>query len=292
VKLLFNKKYIIIVTILLLIGCNESQSVEEKIIYTSDIHFSLPDGRYNFMTQRFKELLKLYSSERNIYFINGDFIDNAYINNEQIVAGDLNRQKKETKYFLDSTREIISLKNSKLLLNFGTGHDFGNLTLAEELTNQKSIGHFKWGEVNLVWFTVTKAAFKNDNNSGSTVLTNKEYMLLEDMLQNYKNILLFSHIPLRTQKTFTYGKWANGMNLTIPSDDQIYQIINENKKNILAIFTGHIHTVYVDNYEEIPIFSFPFIEHNSYCEIVKYKKHITIFPKNVTMKNFKIPLMK
>ncbi len=261
------------------IGCDNPNKIK-KIVYTSDIHVSLPEGRYSFMTQRYKEFLKYYTHQDNIYFINGDFIDNAYMKDRKVVGGNREYQTKETRYFLDITKRLTSLNKNKVLLNFGAGHDFGDLLLSENLTQQKRIGQYKWGNIDLIWFTTKKAAFPSDNISKSHSLTNTEYKLLEDMLSESDNAILFSHVPLRTKETFIYGQWSNNRNLTIPLSDPLYKIINKHENSILAIFTGHIHTPYKSKYNDIPIFAFPFMANNAYCEIEQNNKSIKIIPKN------------
>ena len=263
----------------LFVGCDNPNKIK-TIIYTSDIHVSLPEGRYSFMTKRYEEFLRSNTHKDNIYFINGDFIDNAYVKDKKVVGGNREYQTKEIRYFLDITKRLTSLNKNEVLLNFGAGHDFGDLLLSENLTQQKRIGQYKWGNIDLIWFTVKKAAFPSDNISKSHVLTNSEYKLLEDMLSESDNVILFSHIPLRTNDTFIYGQWSNNRNLTIPLTDPLYKIINKHQKNILAIFTGHIHTSYKAKYKDIPIFAFPFMDNNTYCEIEQSDKSIKIIPNN------------
>ena len=282
-------KYILIViSILLFVGCDNTKKIQ-KIIYTSDIHVSLPKGRFNYMTQKYINLLNKYKMQNNIYFINGDFIDKAYFKDGKIIGGNRDYQIKETKYFLNLTKELTSFKKNKILLNFGVGHDFGDLLLSEMLTQQKRIGRYKWGNIDLIWFTSQQATFPSNNSIKSHCLSNSEYKLLEDMLVASDNAILFSHIPLRTTQTFTYGKWANNRNLTIPLSDPLYKIIDQNKNKILAIFSGHIHTTYESKYKSIPIYSFPFMHYESFCEIEQNKFSIKISPKQLGLQklNFK-----
>ena len=162
------KNISILIVIFLLIGCDNTTKIK-KIVYTSDIHASLPEGRFHFMTKRYKNFLKRYRLQDNIYFINGDFMDKVYIQDEKVVGGNRKYQIKETKYFLNITKSLTSLNRNKVLLNFGSGHDFGDLLLSEYLTSQKRIGQFKWGDVNLIWFTSTQASFPSKNISNQTL---------------------------------------------------------------------------------------------------------------------------
>jgi len=140
------------------------------------------------------------------------------------------------------------------------------------------------GGCNLVWFTIKKAAFLDSNNVNVQSLDKKTYEFLKKTLSSYKNILLFSHIPLRTPKTFKLGKWSNNRNLTIPLSDKLYSLLDKNKKNILAIFGGHIHKSYISSYQGIPIYSFPFMDNYSSCEIEQMGYYIKITPKNTNIK--------
>ena len=272
------------VLVFFLLGCDNPNKIK-KIIYTSDTHVSLPEGRYSVMTQRYEDFLKHYTYQDNIYFINGDFIDNAYKKGGRVVGGNREYRTKEIKYFLDTTKRLTSLNKNKVLLNFGPGHDFGDLSLSENLTQQKSIGQYKWGNIDLIWFTSHKASFPRDNISQSHALTNSDYKHLDAMLSKSNNAILFSHVPIRTKETFTYGQWPNNANLTIPLSDPLYQIINKHQNKILAIFTGHIHTTYKSQYKDIPVFSFPFIGNNSHCEIVQNSQSIKIIPKNSNLES-------
>lgn len=285
------KNIFIFMSIFVLIGCDNPNKIK-KIVYTSDIHVSLPEGRYYFMTKRYEDFLKNYMHQDNIYFINGDFMDKVYMKEGKVVGGNREYQTKETKYFLDITKSLTSLNKNKVLLNFGAGHDFGDILLSEHLTKQKRIGQYVWGDVDLIWFTSKQAAFPSDNILKSHSLTNSEYKLLEDMLAKSNNAILFSHIPLRTDETFIYGKWANNKNLTIPLSDPLYKIIDKYQNSILAIFTGHIHISYKSQYNNIPIFAFPLISNNAHCEIEQNDKSIKIIPKNSNLENQIIYLKK
>jgi len=286
-----SKNILILILIFLFLGCDNPNKIR-KIVYTSDIHVSLPEGRFHFMTKRYEEFLKNYMHQDNIYFINGDFMDKAYMKEGKVVGGNREYQTKETKYFLDITKSLTSLNKNKVLLNFGAGHDFGDLLLSEYLTKQKRIGQCRWGDVDLIWFTSKQAAFSSDNISKSHSLTNSEYKLLEEMMAKSNNAILFSHIPLRTDETFIYGKWSNNRNLTIPLSDPLYRIIDKYQNNILVIFTGHIHTVYQSQYRNIPIFSFPLISNNAHCEIEQANNAIKIIPQNSSLESKTIKLKK
>ena len=48
------KNIFILIVIFVLIGCDNSNKIK-KIVYTSDIHTSLPKGRFHFMTKRYKD---------------------------------------------------------------------------------------------------------------------------------------------------------------------------------------------------------------------------------------------
>lgn len=165
-----------------LTGCYSYNNTVKKLLYTSDVHVALPEGRLSFMTQRYEDFLKKYSNENCMLFINGDFIDNAYVRDGKVVGGGYVYQAKETKYFLAKTVKFFSEHKKDLLLNFGSGHDFGNLSLSEKLTKQTRIGRYLWGGIDLIWFTVQKSAFSTNNPIKSNVLNQDEYTKLESML--------------------------------------------------------------------------------------------------------------
>ena len=266
-------------------GCSFLNKSVRKLVYTSDVHTSLPEGRFSFMTQRYEDFLEKYSHEKCMLFINGDFVDNAYIQDGKVVGGNETYQAKETKYFMEKTAKLMSEHDNSLLLNFGSGHDFGNLSLSEKLTKQNRFGKYKWGGVDLIWFTVKKAVFSNSDSSQSNILHQEDYAALESMLATSNNCILFSHIPLRTQESFRLGKWANETNLTIPKSDKIYEIIEKYSDRIIAIFQGHIHQSYKSSCYNIPVFSFPFIQNYCYCEIIQHEKYIQIVSKNSKVDN-------
>jgi hypothetical protein len=268
-----------------LTGCYSYKNTVKKLLYTSDVHVALPEGRLSFMTQRYEDFLKKYSNENCMLFINGDFIDNAYVRDGKVVGGGYVYQEKETKYFLAKTVKFFSEHKKDLLLNFGSGHDFGNLSLSEKLTKQTRIGRYLWGGIDLIWFTVQKSAFSANKPIKSNVLSQDEYTKLESLLATSNNCILFSHIPFRTQKSYRLGKWPGERNLTIPSSDKIYEIVKKYSDRIIAIFKGHIHESYKSYYYDIPLFSFPFIQNNSYCEIIQHINHIEIISKNSKVDN-------
>jgi hypothetical protein len=126
------------------------------------------------------------------------------------------------------------------------------------------------------------------NDEQSNVLTNDEYKILESMIAGSNNVLLFSHIPIRTQKSYKYGKWHNNQNLTIPLNDKLYTILEKYQNKIKAFFSGHIHKSFVDYYKKIPVLSFPFMDNFSYCEILLRENQLIIFPKNSSVDQISI----
>ncbi len=278
----FIKSHLSLLVIYSLLGCKEKM---DKLIYTSDTHVSLPEGRYAFMTKRYTDFLNKFSRDNNLFFINGDFIDNAYSHNGKIVGGDIHYQEKETRFFLELTKQIYKNNGNQLLLNFGSGHDFGSLALSEKLTNQPRLGKYKWKNIDLIWFTIQRGSFSNKNGPEPDLLNHREYVELEKMLAVSNNAIIFSHIPLRTAESFELGKWSKETNLTIPLSDKIYEIIHRHSSRIVAIFTGHIHKSYKSYYGDIPIFSFPFMENDCHCEIVQKRDRLELFPRNSTVEN-------
>ena len=239
----------------------------QVLLYTSDIHLSLPQGRWQHCTKNFNNFLKNSSFKKYIFFVNGDYIDCAFSENGRIKGGGKNYQIEETNLFINVTKNRFK----KIMYNFGAGHDFGNIETAEILTQTKRIGIYQWEKVNIVWFTVFTAAFGETN-----ALKDDEYLKLEEILSTSKNILLMTHIPLRTKLTYELGKWSNNTNLTIPNSDKIYSILKKFRNNILAIFQGHIHEEYKSSIFNIPIFCFPFIKNNSHCLLIQDKQQLVL----------------
>ena len=83
-----------------------------------------------------------------------------------------------------------------------------------------------------------------------------------------------THIPLRTKDSFEYGKWSNDLNLTIPGSDSIYSIVRKHSHRILGIFQGHIHRQYETELFDVPVFCFPFIPEESYCELTQDNRYV------------------
>lgn len=251
---------------------NKRKYPEYAILYTSDIHLSLSQGRWKNLTQKFLDFLENEQDLKEyILYVNGDYIDCAYSENGIIKGGNQEYQTQETNLFIGSTKT----KFKSILYNFGTGHDFGDIEIAERLTQTKRIGSYQWGNVTILWFTVFPAAFGN-----AKALKEDEYLLLDKFLNNSKNVLLMTHVPLRTKVSYELGKWSNGTNLTIHDSDQLYEILKNHKSSVLAIFQGHIHKEYKTSIFEIPVFCFPFIMNNSHCEILQSQNKLEIISSN------------
>lgn len=276
--------YAIIIPLLFFTGCEDKKQIKD-IIYSSDMHVSLLEGRFAYMTPKYKEFLTKFAKEENIFFFNGDLIDNAYSDTKgKVRAGDRFYYTNELQMFLKLTQELTARYNNKVLLNFGTGHDFGDIELLESLTQTKRIGRYRWGEVDLIWFTVYPSVFYENHNEFKAL--QQDYYILENLLKESKNVILFSHVPLRTKKTYQLGQWPNGINLTIPHNDHLYKIIDNYQENILAVFSGHIHSTYKDNYKEIPIYSFAFMDQESFCRI-RQQKNIWKFSPEIFQNKWK-----
>ena len=242
-----------------------------SILYMSDTHLSLPQGRYSHITPILKKFLESWrkgkDKEEWLLYVNGDYIDRAFFEKEKIVAGDEDYRFQETKLFLDSTKPYFR----KVLVNFGTGHDFGNIEKAESQTQTKRIGSYKWGGVDIIWFTVFPATF-----GIHPALKYEEYEKLDNLLSKTQNAILMTHVPLRTEDSYEYGNWANGTNLTIPETDKAFSILKKRNAQILAIFQGHIHKQYRSELFGIPVFCFPFIMNSSHCELKQYDRYVHV----------------
>jgi len=235
----------------------------------SDIHLSLPQGRYANKTKPFQDFLHSWKRQKSkedwILFVNGDYIDCAFWQKGKVVGGDEAYQMSETNLFLQTAQRYFR----QVLVNFGTAHDFGNLETAEEMTGSKRMGKFKWEKVDLVWFTVVPSSF-----GSSPALSKQEYEKLDNLLASSSNVILMTHIPLRTKDSFEYGKWSSDLNLTIPGSDSIYSIVQKHRHRILGIFQGHIHRQYETELFDVPVFCFPFIPEESYCELTQDNRYV------------------
>jgi len=255
------------------------------IIITSDLHLSLPEGRWPDKTKIFRDFLDSEVTEQKpeIIFIVGDVIDNVIINNKRVMAGFY----KYPKYFERETALYKSIIKQypqiQFMQSLGPGHDFiGKNTLEEaEKYIGKAKGSFKWQGIDFVWFTVKKSVFRdNDDN----VLSPDDYTWLDEKLDHAEKAVLLFHIPLRTKATYEAGKWNNKRNLTIPPSDKLYGIIDRHANKILAVFNGHIHEQISSSYKGIPVYLCPLTKAMSYAVVTVNRNPVAI---NVAIKQFR-----
>jgi hypothetical protein len=118
----------------------KQRDVAKILVYTSDIHFSLPYGRWAFINEKYMNFLEQTWANNKIYFFNGDLIDNVPKNKDLRID---NYREREWDFFLKKTRKI--LKRNTILYNYGSGHDFGSISKVENFFKQKHIGKYQWG---------------------------------------------------------------------------------------------------------------------------------------------------
>lgn len=243
------------------------------IIITSDTHISVPEGRMPNTTGKFQNFLhELANNPPDLIFIVGDIIDNAINTPKGVTGGDNIHWNREVALYQSL---INSFPSAQFLQTFGAGHDFGDLTLAEKkLGNRK--GAFQWGKFQLIWFTVTTAAFSNNSVDYIDALPKNDYLWLREQLETSTNVILLFHVPLRTKETFEAGRWTNNTNLTIDYRDSLYKIIDQYSNKIVAIFNGHIHRPIQTRYHEIPLHICPFEGSGCHCVLTAQDKLLDV----------------
>ena len=280
-------KYLLSIPVVSLFACNNTVKVSEdngkRLLITSDVHFSLSEGRWPETSTVYKETFSsLLGGESTILFVNGDFIDAVEFRNGKNVRVDKEYWDKEVEAFLEVSS---SFKNTEILLNYGRGHDFKDfnglsLEYAEETLSVYRRGVHQWEGISLIWFTIYPASFSTTSDAHQPAMNEVDYQWLTETLESNKKSLLFFHVPIRTNETYEAGKWHNDRNLTIPYSDKLYRIIDKYSNKIVAIFNGHIHQTVISHYKTIPVFIFPFIEKQSYCEVKMYKNKLKVIPSN------------
>jgi len=259
-----------------LTGCGGYDPDEEPyIIITSDIHVSSDEGRMqqgNGLFVDFIEKVKNSEYKPEKIFIIGDIVDNAISVGKTVIAGSPEHWRKDVEKYLILRNELPSIPFVHAL---GAGHDYG----AKNVTRDMAVavfgperGFVDWREIRFIWFDVRRASFGMETEHVRDVLTVDELSWLAAAIQAApNNVILLSHVPVRTPETLEAGVWFNKTNLTIPADDSLYRLLEEQQGKIAAIFNGHIHQALSARLGSIPVYLCPLVPDGTYCTVALAK---------------------
>jgi len=260
-----------------------------SLLITSDIHLSAPGGRWPHTTVDYRSFINSMNDHPDLLFIVGDFVDNVVLKNGKPSPGGRDHWKSEVSIFNDINR---TLTDTIVLHTYGAGHDFiesVSLEFAETNTGVPENGHRRWQNVDLIWFTVRPAVFRN-TGSNPPALTQAGYQWLDTVLKQSHNAILLWHVPIRTPNTERLGQWPGDTNLTIPPSDQLYRLLDRHRSRIVAIFNGHIHKPLKTNYKDIPVFLCPFYKTHCRCLIRQTSDAIHITPEQCRLPGLRVRL--
>lgn len=253
------------------------QSENPYLIITSDTHVSSSDGRWYEATAHFRSFLdSLKVNPPKIMFINGDIVDNvASDSNKNPVTETLLNWQKDVQEYLSA---IETYKETEFHGSLGPGHDFSSdISMAyagERVCSDK--GSFCWQGFNFVWLSGKVASFSNDPELREESFDADDLVWLDNELSGKDNAVLLFHVPLRTDATFERGAWSGHRNITIPTEDAIYSIIDRHLDRIEMIFNGHIHGFIESEYKGIPIKIATFYNQGHHCKVYVRNEELNV----------------
>jgi hypothetical protein len=237
------------------------------MIITSDTHVSCPEGRWPQATALFEDFLRsLEGSPPEVFFVNGDIVDNFMHEDGKPVTGTVEHWEKDVATYQSAIApyEGIAFRGS-----LGPGHDTGgDITMAhagERLCSPR--GSFAWQGFDFVWISGKVHSFSNVPAEREESFDPDTLRWLDRHLAVKKKVVLLFHVPLRTADTAKHGAWPGNRNITIPPEDGIYDVIDRHLDSIEMIFHGHIHRVIEAEYKGIPIRSSPFYGQGHYSKV-------------------------
>ena len=254
-----------------------------SLIVTSDTHISVPAGRWPWTTEQYGSFLQSLDNPE-IVFLVGDFVDNVRNTEHGVTAGGLKHWKDEIDLYR-RPQKALARSETKFLHSLGPGHDWiGEVTIeeAEKYAGVSRRGIDRWGRITLIWFTVYPAVFSNSGSNPSALRT-EDYDWLDQQLENSDSAILLWHVPIRTSITSVDGVWPGESNLTIPTEDQLYPLIEKYSDRINLIFNGHIHKPSRSAYKGIPVYLCPFFRIGCYCELGQKNGQISVEPKQCNL---------
>ena len=247
----------------------QSNAVAPYMIVTSDTHVSCPDGRWPQATSHFKAFLSsLKTDPPEILFVNGDIVDNIVIEKGKPVVGTVQHWEKDVAAYRSA---IEPYKEIDFRGSLGPSHDFGgDGDIPKALAGDKLCsprGSFTWQGFDFVWISGKLHSFSNVPAKREESFDPDDLRWLDRELAGKKRVILLFHVPLRTVETAKHGRWAGNRNITIPPEDQIYDVIDRHLDKIELIFHGHIHHVIETEYKGIPIRMSPFYGQGHYSKV-------------------------
>jgi len=208
-------------------------------------------------------------------FINGDILDNLFLDNGDLVSGDINNWKKDLHAY---TNVIADFPHIDFFGSLGPNHDFcGDISLAyaaEGLCSGR--GSFSFGGFEFVWLSGKVHSFSNDPAYREESFDTEDLLWLEDELASKDRIVLMFHVPLTTEETIKHGAWPGDRSIIIPTEDRIYGVIDRHLDTIQMIFNGHIHGVIESDYKGIPLRIASFYNQGHYCRVSVHDKELNV----------------
>lgn len=255
-------------------GCGGHDPEEEPyIIITSDIHVSSDAGRMeqgNGLFFDFIEKVKNSEYKPEKIFIIGDIVDNAISAGKTVIPGSPEHWRQDVEHYFHLRG---GLPDVPFVHALGVGHDYGarNVTrdMAVAVFGPES-GFVDWRGIRFIWFDVRRGSFPTETEHVRDVLTIEELNWLKATVREAPNeVILLSHVPVRTPETLAAGAWFNKTNLTIPADDSLYGLLEEQQDKIAAIFNGHIHQALSARLGSIPVYLCPLVPDGTYCTVAR-----------------------
>lgn len=254
----------------------DTNTREPYLIIMSDTHVSSPDGRWSHVTARFHSFLEgLKADPPEVLFINGDIVDNVFLDDGKPVLGGLEHWEKDVHAYCSA---IAPYKEIDFRGSLGPNHDFlGDISMAhagERLCTSR--GSFAWQGFNFVWLSGKMHSFSNDPELREESFETDDLVWLDHELDGKDNVVLMFHVPLTTEDTVKRGAWPDNRSIIIPTEDRIYDVIDRHLDSIKMIFNGHIHGLMESDYKGIPLKIAAFYDQGHYCRVTIQDRELNV----------------
>lgn len=254
------------------------KSKEPYLVITSDTHVSCPDGRWAHATSHFKAFLSsLQTDPPEIFFVNGDIIDNIVLEKGKPVIGAMKHWENDVRAYCSA---IEPYKDIEFRGSLGPSHDFGGdgdirkSHAGEKLCRPR--GTFTWQGFDFVWLSGQVHSFSNDPELREESFDADDLLWLDKELATKRRAILMFHVPLTTEETIKHGAWPGNRSTNIPKEDTIYSVIDRHLDSIKMIFNGHMHNLIESEYKGIPLKIAPFYNEGHYCKVSVHDEELRV----------------